>query len=145
MTIPDTTINRIKETCLDFTTDYETCIGVNQSSTFLVAGAGLVQDQLLPSLATVEPIPVRDFSTDVILPSVVSFHELDLNEFTLTVQFSEPVQLPVNLTLFTLHFSDGMTIDLLPANSSYDPSDHTFVQFQLDSADIQVIKLSSGF
>jgi len=99
-----------------------------------------------PLEAITEPIPVRNFTRDNTPPRVEEFQQIDLNTYTITVKFSEPVQLPVNLSYFTLQSTSagGENITLLPGGSSYVTADHTLVQFQLDPTDIRTIKLGSG-
>eukprot|EP00731_Ephydatia_muelleri_P036559 Em0277g4a len=144
LTLTESAMNKIKAACLPTTANYSTCIGVTAESTYLSAAAGLVSNLfMLPSIALAPPIPATVLVSDTLPPNVVQFVSLDLNTFTASIKFSEPVQLPVNLSGFSLTSAGGVVITLHSGASSYLTTDPTVIQFSLSPADTLAIKSSS--
>ncbi|KAL5489577.1 hypothetical protein EMCRGX_G018687 [Ephydatia muelleri] len=144
LTLTESAMNKIKAACLPTTANYSTCIGVTAESTYLSAAAGLVSNLfMLPSVALAPPIPATVLVSDTLPPNVVQFVSLDLNTFTASIKFSEPVQLPVNLSGFSLTSAGGVVITLHSGASSYLTTDPTVIQFSLSPADTLAIKSSS--
>ena len=147
--IPDSLINKIKSTCQD-DTDYTTCLGINRDSTYIVFTDGLVNDPVPNAyVGSSEPVQVRNFVTDTEPPSLESFESLNLNDFSLTVKFTEPVILPVNLSYFTLQ-SQSATGNQVPLSSAVSSeyadvtNDKSRIKFTLSRDDIASIKLGPG-
>ena len=143
ISLTDAVSNKIRSTC-DNDTDISTCIGASQNTTFLSFGSGLINDITGRSfVASTEPLQVSTLEEDVTPPQIATFLDLNLETFQITVEFSEPVQLPVNLSLFTLHSAatGGINISLSEGQSIYaNPADKTRVTFTLSNEDVVAIK-----
>ena len=128
-------------------------IGITQNNTAITFTSTLIEDL---SENNVSPIPgpmgdifnVTNVEADEVRPAIALFYEFNLNEFTMTIQFTEPVALEsINITGFVLQsgMSAGDTHvfnDL--DNATYVSEDHTLVAFTLQQQDIVAIKLGTG-
>ena len=141
--LTEMTINRLKSIG----------IGITQNNTAITFTNALIQDL---SDNSILPIPgptgdifnVLNVEADEVRPAVSLFSEFNLNDFTMTIEFTEPVALDsINITGFVLQsgMSSGDTYVFSGSdNVTYINEEHTLVAFTLQQQDIVTIKLSTG-